>query len=303
MSTGIAALPSHSFVSRLKAYKVVIERQLKEALQEMKTSSELHEACSYALLGGGKRFRPLLAMMVARALDPQASVDAAALGVEFFHTASLIADDLPCMDDEEERRERPAVHKIFGEATALLASYALIAAGYEWVQRNGKVFTHQFPGGGGEKRTLLAMENVSQNTGLNGASLGQYLDLFGPGGKEELTREVVRLKTGALFEISFVLGWLFGGGELDALPQVKRAAHHFGMAFQIADDFQDQEEDFACERQFNFVALLGELGARNAFFQEVAAYEALLKSFEGDFTDLLDLSTFLLKPLVEKKPS
>ena len=68
--------------------------------------------------------------MVADGLKQGCDVTSAALAIEYFHTASLIADDLPCMDDDDTRRNRPSVHKVYGEATALLASYALIAAGY-----------------------------------------------------------------------------------------------------------------------------------------------------------------------------
>lgn len=77
-------------------------------------------------------------MLIAKALNPSAEVSQAALAVEFFHTASLVADDLPCMDDDDERRNKPSVHKVYDEATALLVSYALISAGYEFLAKNAE---------------------------------------------------------------------------------------------------------------------------------------------------------------------
>jgi len=200
-------------------------------------AGRLAEAFRHALLSGGKRIRPILVHMVASALEEKRDVSQAALAVEFFHTASLVADDLPCMDDALERRGKPALHRLFGEAISLLTTYLFIAAGYDCLSKNGLALP------GSERAVLLAIENVSLNTGIAGATGGQYLDLFLSTPDRAAIDELIAKKTSSLFEMSFVLGWLYGGGEEERLPLVKECAAHFGLAFQIADDLCDQEED------------------------------------------------------------
>src|SRR5579864_1711145 len=117
-------------------YKTKIESALEKEMAQMGEPSRLLQACQYALFSGGKRLRPILVLMVARALGNGLDAMPVALSVEFFHTASLIADDLPCMDNDDERRGRPSLHRAFEESVALLASYTLIASGYEGIYKN-----------------------------------------------------------------------------------------------------------------------------------------------------------------------
>ena len=114
--------------------KTEFEKVLRESLVAFEEGSSLSKAVSYALLSGGKRIRPLLVLQIAKALGKEVVFDAA-LSVEYFHTASLIADDMPCMDDDEVRRGMTCLHIKYGEATALLASYALITAAFERIHQ------------------------------------------------------------------------------------------------------------------------------------------------------------------------
>lgn len=247
--------------------------------------SVLREACEYALLNGGKRFRPALVYMVADALNLRADVTAAALSVEYFHTASLIADDLPCMDNDDERRNQPSTHKVYGEATALLASYALIAAGYGLIAEASK--------GNKEKVGMEALANAARNTGVFGATGGQFLDINPPDLELETLREILYKKTVSLFEISFVFGWLFGGGDVAALEVVRQCAAHFGMAFQIADDIGDVEQDAKNGRKINMAGVFGVEGARRMFLQEIKGYQRTLKELNLKSPELLSLADFL----------
>lgn len=253
-------------VKQLAKYQADVEEAIQEAIPELGEEGVLRDACAYALLNGGKRFRPALVLMMAEALGRGYDVMPAALGVEFLHTASLIADDLPCMDDDDERRDHPSLHKVYGEPTALLASYGLIAAGYKWIAKNGAINSYS------ERCVSLAVENVSGNTGLLGATGGQYLDICPPSLTREMIEKIFRMKTVALFEISYVLGWIFGGGTGEQLPLVKKAAHHFGMAFQIADDLGDREQDIVNERAVNIANLFGVDQAKEMFHVEHEAY-------------------------------
>ena len=120
-------------VQLLAPYKLRIEKEIDMLIPTLGKDSKLRDACEYALMTGGKRFRPAIVFMIAEALQLNKNVNKAALAVEFFHTASLIADDLPCMDNDDLRRGKPTVHKAFDEAIALLASFSLIALAFEYL--------------------------------------------------------------------------------------------------------------------------------------------------------------------------
>jgi geranylgeranyl diphosphate synthase, type II len=275
----------------IPSYQEQIELKIREKVRQFPQTGRLREACEYALLNGGKRFRPMLVFMIAEALNPNKEVVNAALAIEYFHTASLIADDLPCMDDDDERRNKPTVHKIYGEAIALLASYALIAEGYGAIAAC-------LPEAGRRKdddlkRVVLALENATFNTGLHGATGGQYLDIFPPDLSMETIREVIHKKTISLFEIAFVFGWLFGGGDVGKLPLVKACASHFGMAFQIADDMGDVEQDLKNGRKINMAGIFGLETAKQHFFKEIAGYRSALIDLQIASPALLNLASSL----------
>lgn len=251
-------------------YRTTIEAALARHLEHMEGEGVLKEAVSFSLLNGGKRFRPALVLMVAEKVGKGVVPIEAALAVECFHTASLIADDLPCMDDDDFRRQVPSLHKKYGEATALLASYALIAEGYALLAKAPSF-----------EVLSLALLNVSKNTGIAGASSGQMLDLFPKELTYEAVREALIKKTVTLFEISFVLGWLYGGGDPALLDRVKEAALHFGLAFQIADDIEDRESDRREGRVVNLANLLGKDRAQEMFHVEHCAYEAIVRELES----------------------
>ena len=251
------------------------------------TTSPLAEACRYALLGGGKRFRPAMVFLMNDALGSHADVTQAALAVEMFHTASLIADDLPCMDDDDMRRSRPSLHRVYGEAVALLASYALIAEGYHCLARVGA------KGEIASEVLLLALENVAQNCGVLGAAGGQYLDLYPPNLHLDTVLEVLKKKTVTLFEMAFVLGWLYGQGDPKALPAVKRAAFHFGMAFQIADDLDDMKQDKKKVGAVSLALLLGPEPTKQRFLEEAASFRKEMQELGLERSELVQMIEIL----------
>jgi geranylgeranyl diphosphate synthase type II len=117
-------------------HKDRIEKEIAKSILCFGEKTKLRDACEYALTNGGKRVRPLIVLLVGEALGNGLEVHEAALAVEFFHTASLIVDDLPSMDNDDERRDKPSLHKVYGEAIAILASYALMTGGFEKIQKN-----------------------------------------------------------------------------------------------------------------------------------------------------------------------
>lgn len=257
---------------------------LQNNMEALGPRSLLREACEYALNNGGKRLRPAICLSVAEALGQGSDATPAALAVEYFHTASLVADDLPCMDDDDERRSKPSVHKVYGESVALLVSYALIAAGYACYAQNAKLVEN------GDQLCRLALENATYNTGLWGATGGQFLDLSPPDLSLPTLRDVLHKKTVSLFEIAFVSGWLFGGGGLLALPAVKKAASHFGTAFQIADDLSDLIKDVENGRTVNMAAVFGVEAAQKMLDEELEGYQATLKELKIDNARLISFA-------------
>jgi geranylgeranyl diphosphate synthase type II len=250
----------------IELYRSKIERELPLFIEQMGEKNQLRDACEYALLNGGKRLRPILVVMIADALDRGLNVMPVALGVEFFHTASLIADDLPCMDDDDERRSRPSLHKKFGESIAILASYALIAEGYGGICRNSRINP--------SADAILCLEAATRLAGINGATNGQFLDLYPPDSSLETIKKILFQKTVTLFEISFIFGWIFGGGSSERLDRVRKCAYHLGMAFQIADDLLDDLQDVGT---INIASACGREGATRLFQEEMGLFIGCLK--------------------------
>ena len=259
----------------LEKYRVKFEQALFLAIERMGEKNALRDACEYALVCGGKRLRPLIVMGISDALGFGLDVMEAAVSVEFFHTASLIADDLPCMDNDDVRRSRPSLHKAVGEGLAVLASYTLIAEGYGGIYRNGaqmgrdERFVER-----ADKVALTCLKAATSCAGMNGATNGQFLDLFPPDGSWDTFCKVVAQKTTTLFEVSFLFGWLFGGGDEALIGTLKKCAHHLGMAFQVADDLDDDEQDAG---KMNVVKILGREGATALFQREVASFKKCLE--------------------------
>jgi geranylgeranyl diphosphate synthase type II len=267
---------SHFFFHRDK-----IEQEIARSLMAFGEKTKLRDACEYALRSGGKRFRPLLVLLVAEALGLSQNVYDSALSVEFFHTASLVADDLPCMDNEEERRDKPTLHKAYGESIALLASYALICAAFEKIHQNGALL-REAGNPLADRITALALEHAARCAGILGATGGQFFDLFPPNLHLDTIKQIIYKKTVALFEVSFIFGWLFGGGDLSHLERVKKTAYHFGMAFQIADDISDLAQDEKNQRPINIARHLGKERAIAVFENEMRCLQSYLKELRLD---------------------
>ena len=182
-------------------------------------------------------------------------------------------------DNDDERRDKPTVHKVYGETIALLSSYALITAAFEAIHRN-TVVMHDFGLPFSEEADrigMLALESASHCAGILGATGGQFLDLFPPVSSLDVIKHVIYKKTVTLFEVSFVFGWLFGGGDTEQLETVKDTAYHLGMAFQIADDIGDLLQDEKKEREINMARLVGKEKAFVLFEEEMKLFKKNLQ--------------------------
>lgn len=259
-------------------YKTQIENEILLTIPRLGPPSQLRDACQYALTVGGKRCRPIITLITAEALNRAAPILPAALAVEFFHTASIVADDLPCMDDDDERRNHPSTHRKYGEAAALLVSYALISAGYDGLVKNTQMLKVASLAHSSlcDRICGVALENATYNTGLFGATGGQFMDIAPPDLSLLSILDIIHKKTVSLFEIAFVFGWAFGGGSLDRLEEVKKLASHYGTAFQIADDLDDALKDKTSGRAVNLANIVGFDAAIELFHKEVNGYNDTL---------------------------
>jgi geranylgeranyl pyrophosphate synthase len=198
---------------------------------------KLVEAMRYSLLAPGKRLRPILAMAAAEAaggrLDEPTRI--AAASVELVHCYSLIHDDLPAMDDDDLRRGRPTSHKAFGEATAILAGDALLTLAFDWLAEAGR--RANAPG-----HFLSAIAALARGAGVAGMVRGQARDTCGA---SPSTLEGIELlhaeKTGALFRTAIEIGAAVAGASVEQAAALARFGLAYGIAFQHADDRDDDE--------------------------------------------------------------
>ncbi len=195
----------------------------------------------YAVLGGGKRLRPMLVYAAAHALgETGAQLDAAACAVELIHAYSLVHDDLPAMDDDALRRGRPTCHVVFGEAMAILAGDALQALAFEILADDSARQTDTPTG-------MAMLRTLSRACGAEGMAGGQALDLAAVGHQLTLAEleHMHACKTGALIRASVQLGALVSGADAGTLQALDRYAHAVGLAFQVRDDILDVEGESA----------------------------------------------------------
>jgi geranylgeranyl diphosphate synthase type II len=233
----------------------LVDRVLDAAIPTADTPPvSLHSAMRHILFPGGKRLRPVLAIAAAEAVGaPTERALPVAAAVELIHTYSLIHDDLPCMDDDDERRGVPAVHVVYGEAVAVLAGDALLAAAFEALVQPGNGVT--------ANELQAACREVARAAGSLALVGGQADDLVFDSTETEATRveSVHARKSAALITASIVGGAQLGGADPEMIERMRRCGQAAGVAFQIADDLLDEGEDDPC----SLVRALGVDAARD----------------------------------------
>lgn len=220
-----------SIAAAIERVETLLDHLLPTAAQP---ESRLYEAMRYACLNGGKRLRPFLVQSSAQlfGVDPQKTMRVSA-AVELVHCYSLIHDDLPAMDDSDTRRGKPAAHKEFDEATAILAGDALQAMAFEVL---ASPTTH---GDAQVRCELIAC--LARASGAHGMVGGQMLDLLSET-RELNNAEITRLqqmKTGALFCFTCEAGAILGKASERSRHALRSYAHDLGLAFQMTDDILD----------------------------------------------------------------
>ncbi|MCC6994308.1 MAG: polyprenyl synthetase family protein [Deltaproteobacteria bacterium] len=220
-----------ALAARKRAIETELDRRFPEPPED---PGRLMEALRYSLLGPGKRLRGCIVTWACEAVG--GSVEdalAAACAIECLHTYTLVHDDLPAMDDDDERRGRPTSHKVFGEATAILTGDALLTEAF------GLLPEVRDP-----EAALFCVRALAAAGGTSGVILGQVRDLLLEGGGEVSMADLERVhaeKTGALFAAAAQMGGACGGADGATLSALGDYGRLLGIAFQHADDLDDAD--------------------------------------------------------------
>jgi geranylgeranyl pyrophosphate synthase len=193
------------------------------------------EAIRYSLEGGGKRLRAVLFLAAYRAAGGDRDGTPLAAAIEVVHAYSLVHDDLPCMDDDDMRRGRATVHRVFGVAAATAAGLAMVPLAARSAAQAARAM------GLSPAVGARIVEELMRASGAGGMVGGQLLDLEGEGKAhtlEELER-IHRAKTGALIAAAVTLGGLAANAPPRRMAALDRFGRSVGLAFQIADDVLD----------------------------------------------------------------
>jgi geranylgeranyl pyrophosphate synthase len=274
-------------------------------VSSLPASERLNEALNYALFPGGKRLRPALSMLASSLVQlPYAEGLTLACAIEFLHCSSLIIDDLPSMDDGGLRRDRPTLHRVFGEGPALLAALALLNQSYLLFAEAARSCRHD-----GTVERLVS--TAAHSVGVEGMIGGQMLDLeleddcanaFSLAGRD--------LKTVALTRLMMTAGAIAAGSPEANVRALSEFGECFGRAYQICDDLLDASGDGPASNKTagqdarfgraNAVSLLGVANAKQTACELVErGNDALLRSFGSCFqTEILtDAAYFVINSL------
>lgn len=259
----------------------------------------IYEAMDYSLEAGGKRIRPLLMQLAYEAVGGKESIDAFLCGIEMIHTYSLIHDDLPAMDNDDYRRGKLTNHKVFGEATAILAGDGLLTESFRLMMQDA--LSH-----GGEER-LYAAYVLSQASGVEGMIGGQILDMESENKSISLEQlDLIHLnKTGALIAAATKMGAILGGGSDTEVSLLEAYGKYIGKVFQIIDDILDTTstteelgKPIHSDQKNNKNTYLSFYSVDECYqIAENLTHKAidLLNRIEGDTTLLEDIAVKLIK--------
>lgn len=272
-----------------------VEDWLRFAPWEKGVPQGLKSAMEYSLLGGGKRIRPVLCLLTARlhGLEREAVLPFAC-ALECIHTYSLIHDDLPAMDNDDLRRGKPSNHKMFDEATAVLAGDSLLSDAFAFMASVAK------NGGIPASRVLQAISLVASAIGSPGMTGGQFLDMqytSARGISLKQLADMYAMKTGALLRAACEVGAVLAGAGSRSVRAMRAYGASLGSAFQIIDDILDEvgtEANLgkpigsdAARGKTTYVSLLGLEEARTLASRLAEEAANCLRAYDGEEAALL----------------
>lgn len=289
----------------LQTQKEIVEKELDSLIPSQGHHLELYESARYALLGNGKRLRPILTLTTVEMLggDTQLALRAACC-LELIHTYSMVHDDLPCMDNDDYRRGKPTVHKKYSEGHAVLTGDYLLTYAFEVLATHTKLSADK-------KSKLIAI--LAQRSGSEGLIGGQAMDLLSEGKSISLEqlRLIHRNKTAALITAAVEFGAVIADAPSNHTDCLRSFGENIGLAFQVVDDILDVTSSESkhgkkiasdvINKKSTYVSLLGleqaQICAYNFYQQAVEA----LKPLPCDTSLLIRLAEFIFSAIVENK--
>ena len=264
-------------------------------------SNLIEDAMSYSALANSKMIRAGLVFASSETNNNlhKDSIITMAAAVELMHTYSLIHDDLPCMDDDDLRRNQPSSHIKYGEANAVLAGDALQALAYEIICEDSYL---------DDSEKVCSIKILSKACGKNGMVYGQHLDIENENNKDidqNMLDEIHKLKTGKLIECSVMLGQIGSDFKKDSINLLESFSKYIGLAFQITDDILDitQSEEILGKNKnsdiknnkITYIDILGLDGAKNKAKELTELAINTLETFDIAGKDrLMDISEYLI---------
>ena len=264
-------------------------------------SNLIEDAMSYSALANSKMIRAGLVFASSETNNNlhKDSIITMAAAVELMHTYSLIHDDLPCMDDDDLRRNQPSSHIKYGEANAVLAGDALQALAYEIICEDSYL---------DDSEKVCSIKILSKACGKNGMVYGQHLDIENENNKDidqNMLDEIHKLKTGKLIECSVMLGQIGSDFKKDSINLLESFSKYIGLAFQITDDILDitQSEEILGKNKnsdiknnkITYIDILGLDGAKNKAKELTELAINTLETFDIAGKDrLMDISKYLI---------
>lgn len=265
----------------------IIEEELKSAIDgDYSYQKKIIESINYSLFTGGKRLRPIMLLKTFSMYSDDINIAMPfALAVEMIHTYSLVHDDLPSMDDDDYRRGKLTNHKVFGEAIAILTGDALLNLAFETMSKAILTYSKTIED---YKKNTLAMNEISNCSGVHGMIGGQVVDLLGSqeNMEEDKLLFMYQLKTAALIQCSIVSGAILGGASSEDVETLREFGLKLGLAYQIRDDLLDMEEDHIIQK----TTYISEFNKHKAKQEVICLSEdalRLLDSLEGRDTSFL----------------
>ena len=278
----------------------LLKKQADSVINEFISSEEKYNDMYTYIFDGGKRLRQMIVFAIASSLNitHNVNIDVSnlSLGIEMIHNSSLIIDDLPCMDNDDYRRGKLTVHKKYGVPIALQFSIILLRKSFQKVYSTLKQIDNNI------EKIYTYNEIINNNLGKDGLPMGQFMDInylknkIGLSSKKDY-QNLIYKKTTTLFNLSFLLTYVLYENDKDKIAIMAKASKHFGIAFQLYDDFTDIIQDmqsktpnyilkYGCDNTYSIfrgscdkcIMNLECIGIKHNFFTELFEYlDAIVK--------------------------
>jgi len=276
---------------------------LNDHLNQYFKNDTMKEVILYSLKDG-KKIRPSISFDICNSLlKSTKNVELPSLLVEYLHTASLLIDDLPCMDNANFRRNNLTNHIKFGEAITQISSIIYFSLALDALNE-GIAFLISINEEDKQNNMQIGLDifsDVSRLLGHSGIAGGQLIDLTFTNkkvanvyNKSVDLKEMIIKKTGALFELSFLIGWLFGKGDIKKKDKIKNIAYNFSLIYQILDDIEDIKEDDAGK---NYVLTYGKDESIKECFEYINKFKTEMIELEIYSEYFIELTKYMEKKL------